>query len=224
MKAVGSRLAIQRPLPVGHAPARRAQHGIARRRVPFHGRGRRGDRCRPRPPPPGRISATSRHWSGPLIGRLFSNASVLGIGMGLAGSPPPARRRPARAPRWPRVHAVEISKAPLPTSPTNSRPMAGANTTPATGTPSTISPILTVNSPPRLMNSLVPSTGSTRKKRDPTCGDAARRGFLFRHHRHAGKGRGQFGQDQLFGFLVGIGHRRAVGLHPRIARRPRNGA
>jgi inner membrane transporter RhtA len=46
-------------------------------------------------------------------------------------------------------------------------PVAGAQTAPATGTPSSIRPILTVKFGSPRTKALVPSTGSTRKKRGP---------------------------------------------------------
>ena len=87
------------------------------------------------------------------------------------------------------------------------RPMAGANTTPSTGTPSSTSAMLTVNSPLRLTNSLVPSSGSTSQKRCPTVGHLAGGDGLFGHD---GDARGQGAQashDDGLGALVGFGDR-----------------
>ena len=159
------RLAIKerRAVPGRDMPTRRSQHGMTGRRCPIPWSGRRGDRCRL----PRRHQAEFQRRTG--VGMALDRQGLeqfvgLGIGMRAAAIPRPARRRPARARRWRACPAPGVRRRLRPAAPTNSRPIAGASTTPATGWPSTISPILTVNSPPRLMNSLVPSTGSTRKK------------------------------------------------------------
>jgi hypothetical protein len=63
------------------------------------------------------------------------------------------------------VPPVIVSRsAPRPTSPRHISPSAGAPTMPSSGTPSVISARLTVNSLRPATNSLVPSSGSIRKK------------------------------------------------------------
>jgi hypothetical protein len=76
--------------------------------------------------------------------------------------------------------------------------------------------MLTVNSPLRLMNSLVPSSGSTSQKVRPTAVGLAARGHLLGHHRNARRQRAQRRHDEGFGALVGFGHGRRVGLAAHV--------
>ena len=57
--------------------------------------------------------------------------------------------------------------APRPAAPRHSVSVAGASTMPSVGLPFSISAMLTVNSPFLLMNSLVPSSGSTSQNGPP---------------------------------------------------------
>ena len=108
-----------------------------------------------------------------------------------------AARRPARGcespcARAPRRRALRAQAQPLGAAadiPRQIRPRAGAATTPATGAPSSISAILTVNSSRPARNSRVPSSGSTRKKRSPRSADRAGCRSLLRHHRTPGRSR-----------------------------------
>ena len=61
-------------------------------------------------------------------------------------------------------------QAPAPTAPQKILPVSGSRMTPTAGVPSRIRPMLTVKSLPPRTNSLVPSSGSTRKNSRPTAG------------------------------------------------------
>ena len=84
---------------------------------------------------------------------------------------------------------------------------------PSVGLPSSISAMLTVNSPFLLMNSLVPSSGSTSQNGPPfsvgtrpaAISSSATTGV-------SGRQRPQAPDDDLLGGVVGIGHRALVGL------------
>src|SRR6202020_525977 len=67
-----------------------------------------------------------------------------------------------------------------------------------------------------LSNSSVLGSGCERLD-TATNPSLARGRRLLRHHRHVREMARQLGQDQGLGFLVGVGHRRAVGLDARIA-------
>ena len=70
--------------------------------------------------------------------------------------------------------------------------------------------MLTVKSPRRCTNSLVPSSGSTRKNTGACTPWLV--GLLLGHHRDLGKGRREAAGDDAVGELVGLGDRRGVGL------------
>ena len=127
------------------------------------------------------------------------------------------RQRMARRP-W-----ASSTQAPWPAAPANKRPVgpptAGASTTPSTGTPPSISAMLTVNSPLRLMNSRVPSSGSTSQKRPPdTSGVRPAATDFFSHHGDVGRQPRQASEDDCLGTLVGLGHGRGVVLAAHFKR------
>ena len=89
-------------------------------------------------------------------------------------------------------------------------------TAPATGRPWSIRAMLTVKCGSPRTNALVPSSGSTRKKRGADgVGRAELAGVLLGDHRHAGKPPRQACQDQRLGPPVGLGDRALVGLGAR---------
>jgi hypothetical protein len=100
-------------------------------------------------------------------------------------------------------------------------PVAGAQIAPATGTPLSIRPILTVKLGSPRTKALVPSTGSTRKKRGPMASGAPNSlacsseiaGTL-------GNTLGQALQDQALAGPVGLGDRAGSSAFcgPRSAR------
>ncbi len=87
--------------------------------------------------------------------------------MRAAGGDAQRRMAPARAhaPRIVDAIAALPQRADAIAPPCQSTPVTGACTTPNTATPSSISAMLTVNSPLRLTNSRVPSSGSTSHSR-----------------------------------------------------------
>ena len=108
-----------------------------------------------------------------------------------------------------------------PRSRATARPCAGAATMPRRGRPPVTIATLTVNSSRPANSSRVPSSGSTRTK---LAGNAGRRRAargLFRHDARTGKHAGKAFEDHGFGGVVGGGHRRMVGLGPRIERAAR---
>ena len=122
-----------------------------------------------------------------------------------------ARVRIAVRSRAVRGAAPGASAQPLgawPTRPAPDRPSAGAAITPATGAPSSISAMLTVNSSRPASNSRVPSSGSTSTKRRPSP-DRPVAGRFLRNDRHAGHKPRQPFQDDGFGRLVGSRDRRS---------------
>ena len=90
--------------------------------------------------------------------------------------------------------------------------VAGASTMPTTGTLSRTSAMLTVKSSPPLTNSLVPSSGSTRKNARPTSGSAPGLHGLLGDHRHARRDLREVAEDDRLGGPVGLGDGGRVGL------------
>ena len=194
--AVEQRVALvvaQRPaLRVEHHAAGGFQHASARRPCPIRWSGRSADTRPARLRRAGRTSATN---PGPAVRSrpcVAMKASVRasrcerlaatrsGAVAGRRALRIAHRRSPSRrnAPRPPRVAC-------------HSSPVTGACTMPKTATPSSISAMLTVNSPLRLTNSRVPSSGSTSHRRRHS-----RRMFqvvssrgLLRQHRDVGRQR-----------------------------------
>ena len=117
-----------------------------------------------------------------------------------------ARQRIGRRP------AASSIQAPTPAAPANRRPSAGAKTTPSIGSPSSTSAMLTVNSSLRLMNSLVPSSGSTSQKMRPDPGHAAGGDLLLGDDRDLRRELAQAREDQRLRPLVGFGDRRRIVL------------
>ena len=145
----------------------------------------------------------------PAWSRKASVAGSMCERLATATSPCAGRGRAAIG----RAPAASRSIAPAPRTPHQSLPSAGARTTPSTGSRPSISAMLTVNSPFRLRNSLVPSSGSTSQNRS-----LVERGHVTRGDRLLGDHgdlRGELGQtleDQRLGRLVGDRDRRGVGL------------
>ena len=84
---------------------------------------------------------------------------------------------------------------------------------PSTGAPFSIRAMLTVKSGRRLMNSLVPSSGSTRMKARPfDGGDPSRGNRFFRDDGNVRESGGQLVENDRLGAFVRLGHRRLVGL------------
>jgi hypothetical protein len=96
-------------------------------------------------------------------------------------------------------------------------PVAGAQIAPATGTPLSIRPILTVKLGSPRTKALVPSTGSTRKKRGPIASGVPNSLACSSEIAGiSGKALGQPGQDQPLAGPVGLGHRALVGLADHV--------
>ena len=87
------------------------------------------------------------------------------VAMRAAGGDAQRRGRRARARATATSAPPSRRNAPTPRAPCHSAPVTGACTTPNTATPSSIRAMLTVNSPLRLTNSRVPSSGSTSHRR-----------------------------------------------------------
>ena len=126
-------------------------------------------------PPACRISAPSR--SGPVPPAAGGPRRRAWRRRDASGSSTRVRRDPAghgygslcasRASAGAAPGGSSIRSAPVPVAPRQITPRAGAAITPATGTPSSTSAILTAYSSRPASNSRVPSSGSTRRKRLP---------------------------------------------------------
>ena len=168
--------------------------GVAGGDVPFAGRRQARIDIGAALGDPAEFDRRAQHTGRTAPGRAAMNASVLGFpwraadrhdpGLPVAGQggSRSARRRRHRPRRQP--------FAPCPTAPRQINPSAGAPTMPSSGTPSVTSARLTVNSAPA-MNSLVPSSGSIRKKETAVCKELRQMGALLGQRRYLGDKPGQ---------------------------------
>src|SRR6478735_3490180 len=113
------------------------------------------------------------------LGRPSMNASLLRspwerLTAAIQGSPCVGSVRVRTGSAAPMFTPSNLTRsAPRPTMPRQSRPSAGAATMPSSGTPSVTRARLTVNSSRPATNSLVPSSGSIRKKLSRNGGEAS---------------------------------------------------
>ena len=106
--------------------------------------------------------------------------------------------------------------APTPSAPANNRDSAGARTTPKVGRPFSMRAMFTVNSPLRLMNSLVPSRGSTSQKLVRHGGGASGGRRFLGDHGNGGRELRERRQNDGLGPLIRRGDRRGIGFAPHF--------
>ena len=122
-----------------------------------------------------------------------------------------------------RASSPDVSRsAPRPTSPRQINPSAGAPMMPSSGVPLVTSARLTVNSLRPATNSLVPSSGSIRKKL-PSIGRLRQMDALLGQRRYLGSQPRQTFADDPVGGEIRLRHRRSVDLAVDLHRRPVDG-